>query len=54
MLFDGKIFHAVSFANYTSNAKTGSIMLCLRLNTNVYLNSQCGFRLFGFDKQIMC
>ena len=31
ILFDDNIFHAVSVANYTSNAKTGGAMLCLRL-----------------------
>ena len=38
-----------------SNAKTGSAMLCLKtVTTNAYLNSEYGFRLFGFDKQIIC
>ena len=30
-------------------------MLCLKtVNTNVNLKLKCSFRLFGFDKQIMC
>ena len=54
ILFDDNIFQAVSVANCRSNVKRGSAMVCQTVKTNVYLNSECGFRLFVIDKQIMC